>query len=36
LNSFFITPEQFGLRRCEVSELIGGTPKENKEIAVNI
>ncbi|MCA6084649.1 anthranilate phosphoribosyltransferase [Candidatus Endomicrobiellum agilis] len=36
LNSFFITPEQFGLKRCKLSELIGGTPQENKEIALDI
>ena len=26
--SYTITPEQFGLKSCELSELIGGTPKE--------
>lgn len=36
LNSFFINPEQFGLKRCSLSELIGGTPQDNKEIALNI
>jgi anthranilate phosphoribosyltransferase len=36
LNSFFITPEQFGLKRCSLSELIGGTPQENRKIALNI
>ncbi|MDR3092461.1 MAG: anthranilate phosphoribosyltransferase [Endomicrobium sp.] len=36
LNSFFITPEQFGFKRCKLSELVGGTPQENKEIALNI
>lgn len=36
LNSFFITPEQFGLERCHLSELVGGTPQENKKIALNI
>ncbi|MDR2425952.1 MAG: anthranilate phosphoribosyltransferase [Endomicrobium sp.] len=36
LNSFFITPEQFGLQRCSLYELIGGSPQENKEIALNI
>ncbi|MCL2334975.1 MAG: anthranilate phosphoribosyltransferase [Endomicrobia bacterium] len=36
VNSFFITPEQFGLKRCSLSELIGGTPNDNKEIALNI
>ncbi len=36
INSFFITPEQFGLKRCEKGALIGGTPKENAEIALSI
>jgi anthranilate phosphoribosyltransferase len=33
LNSYFITPEQFGLERCRVQDLIGGGPAENAEIA---
>ncbi|MDR3071853.1 MAG: anthranilate phosphoribosyltransferase [Endomicrobium sp.] len=36
INSFFITPEQFGFKRCKLPELIGGPPKQNKEIALNI
>lgn len=36
LNSYFITPEQFGLKRCNISELIGGDPQENAIIARNI
>ena len=36
LNSYFITPEQFGLERCELSELVGGGPEENAEIARSI
>jgi anthranilate phosphoribosyltransferase len=36
LNSYFITPEQFGLTRCQLSDLVGGGPKENAEIARNI
>ena len=36
LNSYFITPEQFGLKRCELSELVGGGPEENAEIARRI
>jgi len=39
-NGFFktyeISPEQFGLARCEKSELIGGTPQENAEITRQI
>lgn len=33
LNSYFITPEQFGLKRCSLSELTGGGPAENAKIA---
>ena len=33
LNSYFITPEQFGLARCELSDLTGGDPPENAGIA---
>lgn len=33
LNSYFITPEQFGLERCQISDLVGGYPEENAAIA---
>lgn len=36
LNSYFITPEQFGLTRCVISELVGGGPEENAVIARQI
>jgi len=36
LNSYFITPEQFGLQRCAPSDLTGGGPAENAEIARRI
>ena len=36
LNSYFITPEQFGLTRCELKDLVGGGPAENAEIARRI
>jgi anthranilate phosphoribosyltransferase len=36
LNSYFITPEQFGLERCQLSDLTGGDPEENAEIARQI
>ncbi len=36
LNSFFLTPEQLGLKRCKLEELIGGDAKENAEIAIRI
>lgn len=36
LNSYFITPEQFGLERCRLSDLVGGGPQENALIARQI
>ena len=36
LKSYEITPEQFGLKRCDKSELIGGSPSENAEITREI
>ncbi|MCH5252303.1 MAG: anthranilate phosphoribosyltransferase [Lachnospiraceae bacterium] len=36
LTTFEMTPEQFGLERCELKDLIGGTPAENAEITKNI
>ncbi|AKL98085.1 anthranilate phosphoribosyltransferase [Endomicrobium proavitum] len=36
INSYFITPEQFGLKRCKLSDLVGGTPQENAQIALDI
>lgn len=35
-KSYEITPEQFGLKRCEKSELAGGTPEENADIVREI
>ena len=32
LNSFEITPEQFGYRRCDKEALVGGSPAENAQI----
>ncbi|MDR1960742.1 MAG: anthranilate phosphoribosyltransferase [Gracilibacteraceae bacterium] len=32
LNSYFITPEQFGFARCAPEELVGGEPRENAAI----
>ena len=34
--SYTITPEQFGLRRCALQELVGGTPEENAQISKDI
>ena len=31
-QSYELTPEQFGYKRCDKSELTGGTPQENAEI----
>ena len=36
LNSFFLSPEQLGLTRCQSNELVGGTPTENAQIAIDI
>lgn len=36
ITSYTITPEEFGLRRCELSQLIGGDPVENARIAIDI
>ncbi|WKY45857.1 anthranilate phosphoribosyltransferase [Eubacteriaceae bacterium ES2] len=33
LNSYLIIPEQLGLERCEINDLIGGDAHENAEIA---
>lgn len=35
-RSYDITPEQFGMKRCELRELVGGTPEENAEITRGI
>lgn len=36
INSYFITPEQFGLKRCNIQDLRGAGPTENAEIARQI
>ncbi len=36
LNSFFLSPEQFGLKKCSPKELVGGNPTVNAEIAKDI
>ena len=35
-RSGVLTPEEFGLKRCEKSDLVGGTPQENAEITLDI
>lgn len=35
-KSYVITPEQFGFKRCEKADLVGGEPKENAKIAREI
>lgn len=36
ITSYTISPEQFGMERCPLSELIGGTPEENAQITLDI
>lgn len=36
ITSYTISPEQFGLKRCPLRELIGGTPEENAQITLDI
>ena len=36
IRSYTITPEQFGLRRCSLEELVGGDPEENAAITKNV
>jgi len=36
ITSYRIAPEQFGLNRCELSDLVGGDPKENARITADI
>ena len=36
LNSYVITPEQFGFTRCQKDDLTGGSPEENAEIVHTI
>lgn len=36
INSFFIIPEQFGLKRCTLNDLIGGEKDENAQIALSV
>jgi anthranilate phosphoribosyltransferase len=36
LNYYTITPEQFGFKRCNKSELVGGSPQENAFITREI
>lgn len=36
ITSYTISPEQFGLKRCPLHDLIGGTPEENAQITMDI
>lgn len=35
-KSYVITPEDFGFERCKKADLVGGTPKENAKITLDI
>lgn len=36
VKDYVITPEDFGFKRCDKQELVGGTPEENAQITLNI
>ena len=36
IHTYRISPEQFGLKRCQKDELIGGTPQDNAQIALDV
>ena len=36
VSTYTVTPEQFGMRRVDVIELVGGTSKENAKITIDI
>ena len=36
ISKYTITPEQFGLKRCGIEEIIGGNPEENAQITRDI
>ncbi|MDP4127866.1 MAG: anthranilate phosphoribosyltransferase [Bacillota bacterium] len=36
LTTYDITPEQFGISRCKLKDLVGGSPEDNAEITRNI
>lgn len=36
INKYVISPEQYGFKKCDKSELVGGSPAENAEITRNI
>ena len=35
-TDYVLTPEQFGMKRCRKEDLVGGTPHENAQIALDI
>ncbi len=35
-RSYVVTPEELGLKRCDKAALVGGTPKENAQITLDI
>lgn len=35
-KTYIITPEEFGFERCKKADLVGGTPKENAQITLDI
>jgi len=36
IRNYFIAPEEFGMKRCELKDLVGGDPQINAKIALDI
>lgn len=36
INSYFISPEQLGFKRCDLKDIVGGDPEQNAQIALDI
>ncbi len=35
-KTYVVSPEEFGFKKCDKSELVGGTPEENAKITIDI
>ena len=36
LKNYFLDPDEFGFKRCNIVDLVGGNPQDNAQIAVDI